>query len=236
MKYIYYAYQYLVAWPLFVLFTFLTALTTIVWAAAPNSRFIHGVQALWSRSFFYLMFLPVRLTGSEHLQEGQSYVFVSNHQSFSDVFLVYGWLPVVFKFLMKQELRKIPFVGLACQICGHIFVDRRNLRQAGASLKMVEQRLQNGVCTVIYPEGTRSLTGEVQPFKRGAFQVALHLGLPVVPLSVTGCYECMPKGAKVINRHPVHLHIGKPMDLSMYSDENVAIDAVRKAVIEGMQA
>lgn len=234
MKYLYRIYQYLIAWPLFVLNTLLTALITIIWFPWPNSRFIHGVQAYWSQSFFFLMLLPVRVTGGGDLQKGQSYVFVSNHQSFCDVFLNYGWLPVVFKYLMKQELRKIPVVGLACKVCGHVFIDRRNPRAAARSLQQVEQTLRKGVCTVIYPEGTRSTTGEVQRFKRGAFQVAFDLHLPVVPLSVSGCYECMPKGSAFIERHPVNLHIGKPMDLTTYADEQEAINAVRQAVIEGM--
>jgi 1-acyl-sn-glycerol-3-phosphate acyltransferase len=236
MKYPYICYQYLIAWPLFTLITLFTAIMTIIWMAWPNSCFIHAIQAFWSRSFFYLMFLPVEVTGMENIKKGQSYVFVSNHQSFCDVFLIYGWLPVIFKFLMKQELRKIPFVGTACEVCGHVYIDRRNLRAAVKSLRKVEQTLKDGVCTVIFPEGTRSVTGEVQPFKRGAFQVALHLHLPVIPLSLTGCSDCMPKGAKSISRHPVRMHIGKPMDLSVYEGEQEAINAVHQAVVEGLTA
>jgi 1-acyl-sn-glycerol-3-phosphate acyltransferase len=236
MKPLYILYQYLFAWPLFALITLFTAIMTIIWMAWPNSRFIHAIQAFWSRSFFYLMFIPVEITGMENIRQGQSYVFVSNHQSFCDVFLIYGWLPVIFKFLMKQELRKIPFVGTACEVCGHVYIDRHNLRSAVQSLRKVEQTLKNGVCTVIFPEGTRSKTGEVQPFKRGAFQVALHVHLPVIPLSITGCHECMPKGAGFITRHPVRLHIGKPMDLSVYQEEQEAVNAVQQAVVEGLEA
>ena len=235
MKYLYILYQYLIAWPLFALLTILTALLTIVWMFAPNSLFINSVQRCWSRSFFILMLLPVKVSGKENIQKGQSYVFVSNHQSICDVFLAYGYLPVIFKFLMKKELRKIPFVGLACQICGHVYIDRSNMRAAVVSIKKVEQTLKNGICTVIYPEGTRTPNGEVQKFKRGAFMVATHLSLPVIPLSVSGGYECMPKGAKYMKRHPIHLHIGKPMNLKEYETEEAATEAVRQAVIEGMK-
>ena len=235
MKYLYIAYQYLIAWPLFAVFTLVTAILTIIWMFEPNSKFINSVQRYWSRSFFWLMLIPVRVSGKENIKKGQSYVFVSNHQSFCDVFLAYGWLPVVFKFLMKQELRRIPLVGLACQLCGHVYIDRSNPRAAVASIKKVEERLQNGICTVIYPEGTRSANGEVLKFKRGAFMVATHLNLPVVPLSITGCHECMPKGSGYITRHPVHLHIGRPMNLKEYGDEAAATEAVRQAVIDGMR-
>jgi 1-acyl-sn-glycerol-3-phosphate acyltransferase len=187
------------------------------------------------------MFLPVSVDGTENIKPNQSYVFVANHQSMFDVWLVYGWLPVIFKWLMKAELRKVPFVGTGCKAAGHIFVDRRNTVAAMGSLKEVEKQLVNGVCTVIFPEGTRSLNGEVGRFKRGAFQIALDLGLPVIPLSLDGCFEVMPKGKPFVNRHPVHMHIGEPIDLKQFKDAdgkpdgNAAIEAVRNAVISGRQ-
>ena len=150
-----------------------------------------------------------------------------------DVWLVYGWLPVIFKWLMKAELRHVPFVGLGCTAAGHIFVDRRNAKAAMESLKEVGKQLVNGVCTVIFPEGTRSKNGEIGRFKRGAFQIAWELGLPVIPLSLDGCFEVLPKGKPFVHRHPVHMHIGEPMDLKQYADANEAIEAVRNAVING---
>ena len=237
MRYIlrpfYWLWQYLVAWPLLLVLTIFTALFTICTVAWRNAEFVHKVQQFWSRSFFWLMFLPVSVDGQEHIRRGQSYVFVANHQSMFDVWLVYGWLPVIFKWLMKAELRKVPFVGTGCKAAGHIFIDRRNAKAAMESLKEVEKQLSNGVCTVIFPEGTRSLNGEVGRFKRGAFQIAWDLGLPVIPLSLDGCYEVLPKGKPFVYHHRVHMHIGEPIDLKQYADANEAIEAVRNAVISG---
>ena len=233
MKVFYWLWQYLIAWPILMVLTIFTALFTICTVHWRNAEFVHKVQQFWSCSFFWLMFLPVSVDGTEHIQPGQSYVFVSNHQSMFDVWLVYGWLPVIFKWLMKAELRKVPFVGTGCKAAGHIFVDRRNAKAAMESLKEVEKQLVNGVCTVIFPEGTRSLNGEVGRFKRGAFQIAWDLGLPVIPLSLDGCFEVLPKGKPFVQRHPVHMHIGEPIDLKKYADSNEAIDAVRDAVIAG---
>ncbi len=233
LKPFYILYQYLIAWPLLAVLTIFTAVFTICTVPWKNAEFVHKVQQFWSRSFFWLMFLPVSVDGTEHIQPGQSYVFVANHQSMFDVWLVYGWLPVIFKWLMKAELRKVPFVGIGCKAAGHIFVDRRNAKAAMESLKEVEKQLTNGVCTVIFPEGTRSLNGEVGRFKRGAFQIAWDLGLPVIPLSLDGCFEVMPKGQPFVNRHPVHMHIGEPIDLKQFADANEAIDFVRNAVISG---
>ena len=236
MKYLYFIYQYLIAWPTLLVLTIFTALFTIIFVPFRNAEFVHKEQQFWSRSFFWLMFLPVTIDGKEHIKKGQSYVFVANHQSMFDVWLIYGWLPVVFKWLMKAELRKVPFVGTACKAAGHIFVERRNAKAAMESLKNVEKQLSNGVCTVIFPEGTRSLNGEVGKFKRGAFQIAWDLGLPVIPLSLDGCYEVLPKGDPFVHRHAVSMRIGEPIDLKQYADANEAIEAVRNAVIAGRKS
>ena len=240
MKYILYPFyilwQYLIAWPILVVLTAFTAIFTVCTVFWRNAEFVHKVQQFWSRSFFWLMFLPVSVDGTEHIKPGQSYVFVANHQSMFDVWLVYGWLPVIFKWLMKAELRKVPFVGTGCKAAGHIFVDRRNAKAAMESLKEVERQLVNGVCTVIFPEGTRSKDGEVGRFKRGAFQIAWDLGLPVIPLSLDGCFEVLPKGKPFVHRHAVHMHIGEAIDLKKYADSNEAIEAVRNAVIAGRKS
>ena len=231
----YILYQFLIAWPLLAVLTIFTAVFTVCTVAWRNAEFVHKVQQFWSRSFFWLMFLPVSVDGTEHIQPNQSYVFVSNHQSMFDVWLVYGWLPVIFKWLMKAELRKVPFVGTGCKAAGHIFVDRRNAKAAMESLREVEKQLTNGVCTVIFPEGTRTTTGEMGRFKRGAFQIAIDLGLPVIPLSLSGCFDIMPRGALTVRRHPAHMHIGEPIDLKQFNDPNEAIEAVRNAVLAGIK-
>ena len=155
----------------------------------------------------------------------------------SDVFLIYGWLPVIFKWLMKAELRKMPFVGSACKAAGHIFVKRGNTAAAVQSLKQAEEVLHDGVCTVIFPEGTRSEDGQVGRFKRGALQIALDLKLPIVPISLSGCYEVMNRHEFHANYHPVHMHVGKPIDISTLAEEDVAtaIEQIREAVIQGMR-
>jgi len=233
MKYLYIAYQYLIAMPLLALLTIFTAIFTIVLVPFRNTEFVHREQQFWSRACYWLMFIPVSVDGMEHIQPGQSYVFVSNHQSMYDVWLIYGWLPVVFKWLMKAEIRRVPFVGTACKAAGHIFVDRRKAKASMESLREIEKQLSNGVCTVIFPEGTRTMDGEVGRFKRGAFQIAIDLGLPVIPLSLDGCFEVMPKGQPYVTRHPVHMYIGEPIDLKQFDDPNDAIEAVRNAVING---
>ena len=149
MKYIvtffYRLWQVCVMLPVWACITIFTAVTTIIFQHWRNSAWLHRIQQIWSRSFFWLLFLPVKVTGKENIDPRQSYVFIANHQSMADVFAVYGWLPSVFKWLMKAELCKIPFVGSACLAAGHIYVKRGNTAAAAESLRQCEQILHNGV-------------------------------------------------------------------------------------------
>jgi 1-acyl-sn-glycerol-3-phosphate acyltransferase len=218
-----------------VVLTLFTAVFTILFVPFRNAEFVHKVQQFWSRSFYRLMFLPVTVEGLEHINPGQSYVFVSNHQSMFDVWLIYGWLPVIFKWLMKAELRKVPFVGTACKAAGHIYVDRKNPKAALESMENVKKQLKDGICTVIFPEGTRTKDGQVGRFKRGAFQIALDLKLPIIPISLSGCYDVLPKGKPFVYRRPVRMYVGESIDITQFENNNEAIDFVRNKVIEQVQ-
>jgi 1-acyl-sn-glycerol-3-phosphate acyltransferase len=140
---------------------------------------------------------------------------------------------------MKASLRKVPLVGIACKAAGHIFIQRGASKQAMHSLEEAKSRLVNGVSVVIFPEGTRSQDGQVGRFKRGAFQIAFDMNLPVVPLSLTGVYDVLPKGKWLV--HParkVKMKIGKPIDLSVYTEDRhlQAIEDVRQLVIDGLKS
>lgn len=234
MKILYRLYQLFVALPILLVVTLSAAVLTILFCPWPNTEWLHKVQQFWARCFCWLLFIPVEIQGLENIQPGQSYVFVSNHQSSFDIFVIYGWLPVIFKWLMKQELRHIPVVGFACKAAGHIFIDRRNPVAAMESIQQVEKTLVNGISTVIFPEGTRSLNGQVGRFKRGAFQVALDVHLPILPISLTGCYQVMPKGALWVKRHPIRMTVGQPIMPPKETDDiNGFIETIRQTVIQG---
>ena len=235
MQFFYVLYQYLIGFPLIVVVTLFTALLTIICFPWRNGKLPRAVQVFWSRSVLWLLLVPIKVSGRENVDPKQSYVFVANHQSFLDVFAVYGWLPNNFKWLMKKELRKIPFVGTACAVAGHIFVDRSNPRAAMESLTYIKALLHHGIRTVIFPEGTRTKTGEMGRFKAGAFKIAMDMGLPVVPITLNGFYQSMPPGQFFANLHSrVSLHIGKPIDISQFTDINEAMAAVREKVAEGL--
>ena len=237
MKPLYIIYQYLIAFPLIIVVTLFTAIFTILCFPWKNGKAPRAVQVFWSRSVLWFLLIPIKVTGQENVDPKQSYVFVANHQSFLDVFAVYGWLPNNFKWLMKKEIRKVPFVGTACAVAGHIFVDRSNPRAALQSMDHIKKELVDGISTVIFPEGTRTKTGEMGRFKQGAFKIAMDMGLPVVPLSLNGFFEAMPSGQPFVNpRARVSLHIGKPIDISQFTDINETMEYVREQVANSLQS
>jgi len=214
---IFFVYQWLFAFPILLVITILVAVSTILLSPLlPNSTLSYYPARCWARVFCSLCFVKVKVSGLEYLEGGQSYVFALNHQSIFDVFVVYGWFPIIFKWMMKAELRKIPLVGKACEAAGHIFLDRsspiaakRSLQKAGASLK-------NGVSLVVFPEGTRTYTGEMSSFKRGAFRVATDLSLPVVPVTLRGSFDRLPRNSVNVLPGTIEIIISPPIDISPY--------------------
>jgi 1-acyl-sn-glycerol-3-phosphate acyltransferase len=111
---------------------------------------------------------------------------VCNHQSQYDIFLVYGWLKLDLKWVLKAELRKAPGVGVGCEKAGHIFVDRSSPDQARKAVSDALEGLADGVGVLFFAEGTRSPDGKLQPFKKGAFRVAMSQKLPILPVTIIG--------------------------------------------------
>lgn len=215
-------YEYLIAVPVWAVLTILAALSTMILSPLwPNRKISYFPARFWSRAICALFFIRVKVSGLEKLQAGKSYIFMLNHQSWFDIFAVYGWLPFFFKWIMKADLRKIPLVGKACESAGHIFINRESPKAAQQSLEKAKRTLQNGVSVVIFPEGTRSWNGQLGKFKRGGFKIATDLGLPIVPVTLNGCFERMPRSTFAVKPGPIDMLIHEPIDVSAYSPEEI---------------
>jgi 1-acyl-sn-glycerol-3-phosphate acyltransferase len=170
------------------------------------------VTRTWSRLFLFASGVHVTLEGMEHVAPGQPRIIVSNHLSWIDICAIAGYLPGTFHFIGKKELNKIPFFGQAWRAAGHISIDRSNREHAYQGLKRAgEQMKREGSLVVIVPEGTRSRTGRLMPFKRGAFSLAAETGVPIVPTLVRGSFEIMPPDKIAIRPRPVHVHYYPPI-------------------------
>ena len=214
MQILYRLYQLCVAAPLLLLVTIATTLVTIAGCTFGKARFWGYYPAMvWSRLMCWVMLLPVKVEGRELLDERQSYVFVANHQGSYDIFLVYGFLGRSFRWMMKKELRNIPLVGKASESAGHIFVDKSGPKAIHKTYEQGRQVLKNGVSLVVFPEGARTFTGHMAKFRRGAFQLADELQLPVVPVTIDGSFDVLPRqrGFFFLTWHPLKLIIHAPI-------------------------
>lgn len=197
----YQIYVWLVFLPLVVLLTLLFSMLTVLFATLVNPRFASRTFARsWARILAWLTPIRVIIEGAGNLPpEGQkqgseapSYVVVVNHQSQYDILVVYGWLNLDLKWVMKKELRKIPGIGIGCEKAGHVFVDRRDTRQATAAIAEALSDVEDGVGLLFFPEGTRSPDGRLLRFKKGAFRTAIEQQIPLLPITLIGTRDILP--------------------------------------------
>ncbi len=209
---LYQPYKWLIFVPIFVLTTLFFGSATVVLSIFLPSRWVSLIcGTFWSRLNAWLTPMSVNVTGRENIDPQQSYVVVANHQSLYDVFVLYGFLGIDFKWVMKQDLRRVPGLGIGCEKLGHVFVDRSNRRAALASVKAAESKICNGTSVVFFPEGTRSRDGALRPFMKGAFRFALDLNLPILPVTIVGTREILPSDSLDLLPGKARLIIDEPI-------------------------
>jgi 1-acyl-sn-glycerol-3-phosphate acyltransferase len=215
-------YQIFIWLPVFLSVTILTALTVTIGCFLGGERFFSYYPGMWwSKIICFVTLCPVTVRGRENLNKNQSYIFVANHQGIYDIFLIYGYLNVPIKWMMKQSLRKIPFVGKACEMAGFIFVDNSSPKAVARTIRETEQKLRNGASVALFPEGSRTQTGRLGKFKKGAYQMAVDLRLPIVPVTINGSYHVMPKGFYFIRPHKMELLIHEPVSTEDLTSDNI---------------
>ena len=209
---VYQPYKYLVVGPVLVLATAFFATLALVLSLFTSARTASRLAGVgWARMMAWVTPMRVEVEGRENIDPRQSYVLVSNHQSQYDIFMLYGWLGVDFKWVMKQELRKVLGIGVACERLGHIFIDRSNHAAAIATLEAARTKIVDGTSVIFFPEGTRSTDGRLLRFKRGAFRMAIDLGLPILPLTVTGTRDVLPANTSDLMPGSARLIIHEPI-------------------------
>jgi 1-acyl-sn-glycerol-3-phosphate acyltransferase len=224
-----------IPWTILVFYP-LVILTTAFWGSAAiaiasfSQRVAFHCGTVWASCLAWASFVRVRVEGREHAPAGQSYVIMTNHQGDYDILALYGFLHRQFRWVIKQELRKVPFLGWGCAAIGHIFVDRSNSRLAIASLEAAKPRLVGGVSVLIFPEGTRSADGRLGPFKKGGFLLARQLGLPILPVSIAGSWRILPKGCLFPRPGTLRVRIHPPIAPADYPAEG-ALDALDALII-----
>jgi 1-acyl-sn-glycerol-3-phosphate acyltransferase len=195
----------------------LIALYTVVWGAiatvaAPFSgEAIVWVARNWIRWIFATCGVRVEVEGLEHVAAAKTAVYMSNHQSVLDIGAIVETLPVSWRFVAKKELTYVPFFGWALGLSDQIVIDRGNRRRSIESLRRAAERVRGGVNVIIFPEGTRSPDGTLQPFKSGGFHLALDAQVPVIPVTVSGSASLTPKQSLEVRSGTIKVVYGAPI-------------------------
>jgi len=222
LRLLYQPYKVLVFAPLLVLSTCFFVGLGIVCIFLRDDRVANRIAGVWW-SRFNAFITPMRVTviGRENIDKDQSYIVASNHQSSYDIFVLFGWLGIDLKWVIKKELRKYPVFGYATVKGGNIIIDRSSPKEAYKSLENARQKITGGTSIMMLPEGTRSRTGELGEFKKGAFVLAQELGLPILPVTITGTRKILPP--KTLNLFPGHatMRIHAPVDIRGYADDEM---------------
>lgn len=215
-------YQWVIFMPVFIIITLFTALIVVVMSPVFGSKFWgYYPPKWWSRLTCWLALCRIKTRGHEYLDPKQSYVFIANHQGAFDIFLVYGFLNQNIKWVQKQSLRNIPFVGFASEMAGHVFVDNSSAAARARTIKKAKEKIVDGVSMMMFPEGARTLTGKLGRFKRGAYQVALDTKLPIVPLTINGPYDVLKRNTFFLKPGKLELVIHKPISTESLTEENI---------------
>lgn len=224
--------------PLMLVVTIIASFATIIGCALGGGRWWGYYPAhWWGRVFCFLTLVRVTVKGRENIDPDTSYVFVANHQGAYDIFSIYGFLNHTFRWMMKAQLRKIPLVGYACEKSHQIYVDNSSPSALRRTMERAEEVLRNGTSLVVFPEGARTFTGKMRPFKRGAFLLANEFHLPLVPITIDGAFKVLPRTGKVPHWGHIILTIHKPIAPPESQEEQTEIiskcyEAVHSALPE----
>jgi 1-acyl-sn-glycerol-3-phosphate acyltransferase len=221
--------------PLIYLYTIVMATISLAVSIFDRSgRGQHWCAQVWSRMIVRTTRTKVRVTGTENIKPGESYVFLSTHQSYMDIPVMLGYLPAQLRIAAKKEVFRIPFLGWHMRRAGHISIDRGSTAVAVQNLQRAAGEIKNGVSAFLYPEGTRSPDGRLQPFKKGGFKLAMQAGVPIVPVTILGTRAVLPRDSIIFRRGAVEMFVHAPIETRDLTDDDLPqlMDSVREAMLK----
>jgi 1-acyl-sn-glycerol-3-phosphate acyltransferase len=209
----------------------------VIWAGiqrVPNDPggVYDRVPRQWALDLIRVNGVEIDVEGLERIPNGTPCVFAANHLSLVDIWLLLAVLPGRLRFLAKREISYYPFLGRALRAARHIFVDRGDLGRAMEAYREAAQVMRSGMSAIVFVEGTRSRDGELRPFKKGAFVLAIAAGVPVVPVRIDGTFEMLPRGSLAIRPGRTRVRIGEPISTigMTYEDRDMLLGQCREEI------
>lgn len=218
-------------------FTGLCIIVAIFISLFSTADRVHTVASLWGRVGLKLAGARIETEGAEHILRDRPAIYMANHQSNFDIQTFYASLPIQFRWLAKKELFEVPFFGLAMKRSGYIPVDRADRRKAVASMDDAADKIRQGASVIVFPEGTRSPDGNLLPFKKGGFMLALKSEAPIIPVAISGSRNLMPKHSLRICGCTVKVRFFPPIETSTLStaDRDQLIDTVFTSIASAVE-
>jgi 1-acyl-sn-glycerol-3-phosphate acyltransferase len=203
--------------------------------AKPDGVYDRAGRA-WARKLLRAAGVTVTTIGLERIPRDHPVVYVSNHQSWFDILAIVAQLSGTVRFVAKREMAGIPVLGPAMRAAGHIFIDRQHRHRAFEAYEEAAVVVRERMSAVVFPEGTRSRTGDLLPFKKGPFVFAIAAQVPVVPMYSSGTFDILPKGSIRVRPRPVTLYFDEPIPTEGldYDDRQRLLEQTR-AVIERLK-
>jgi 1-acyl-sn-glycerol-3-phosphate acyltransferase len=187
-------------------------------------------RAVWAPTALRLGGVKLKVHAPSSLPDGPA-IYVSNHESALDVWALFRAIPRNLRFLAKRELFQIPIFGWYLRMARFVEVDRRDRARAIQALRKAGEIVRGGIPLVVFPEGTRSPDGRVQPFKKGPFVVAMEARVPVVPVAISGASDLNPKGRLEVRSGTIQVALGEPVHPDGFADKNELLREVRRRII-----
>ena len=182
-----------------------------VYHVTGDPSWVLRITRAWARTVMRSSGIELQVVGGELLVPGDPCVFMSNHQSHVDIPTLVAVLPDVPGFIAKKELQRVPFLGKAMTVAGHVFVDRGKQAQAFKALADAAEQVRQGRPVLVFPEGTRGDGKSVRPLKKGGFHLARRAGVPIVPVGIRGTCDILPRNVWRMRPGTVIVHIGAPI-------------------------
>lgn len=231
-------YQWIILIPVLLVLTLITAIIVIVFSSIFGNKYWgYYPPKWWSRLVCWLSLCRVKTRGHENLDENTSYVFIANHQGAFDIFLIYGFLNQNIKWIQKASLRKVPFAGKASEIAGHVFVDNTSIVSRRDTIIKAKKELAGGVSIMMFPEGSRTKNGQLSPFRRGAYRIAMDMGLPIVPITINGPFDILKVDSMRLIPGKLELTIHKPIPTANLEEKDLhaLMDKTKEIIHSGLR-